>query len=407
MKAISSVYGKIRRLLLIIPSDGKRTFDEGNIRERFGKLFQALSDRVAFVVLGDFTFGESEREGKRVQGLIPSRLSLSDQKQIQLDVVDLSLFPEIIRGADDNFPNHWAQDPFCTLSEPGGSTLLLEPFQFAHRANQVIAEHLSDGLGLNLRSTRYFLEGGNILVGDDYMLVGRNLLLKNAEKYCPNESLENAQLWLEAEFRRLFGMDHIFWIGNENPVQYPGNLLNAGAEKSQPLFHLDLFVTLGGPSTETPGAELVFVGQVMDADLKDAKNESQKTAFGMLKTALDEVANQITTYTDSLHGPEFEVVRLPMKIGFGQTDMVIYSYNNCLVEVYRNVKKVYLPEYSLESAHDPEGSICGCVTCQAERKFSARGFRVIFVSGSFQQYAKAQGSLHCLTKVLQRENKSY
>jgi hypothetical protein len=236
------------------------------------------------------------------------------------------------------------------------------------------------------------------------MLVGRNTFEKNRLVFCPNASLEDASALLENEFRRLFGVDHVYWIGCEQSINYETEL-NPGEQALQPLFHLDLFVTLAGPSNDKHGRELIFVAEVRDEELQRFEGNDRRD-LKVLRERLNEVERQIKSISKEVHGPEFEVARLPLGLKHGRKGPLIFSLNNCLVEVYRNVRKIYLPKYTPPDNHHSDADQCGCYQCISDSRLRAREFKVIEVDGSFDHYAPGEGSLHCMTKVLKRENKS-
>ena len=61
---------------------------------------------------------------------------------------------------------------------------------------------------------------------------------------------------------------------------------------------------------------------------------------------LDDVADFFKHEVQNAPGPNFEVIRLPMEIVIeaGQAPH-LRSYNNCLIESYDRVRKVYLPRF--------------------------------------------------------------
>ena len=96
----------------------------------------------------------------------------------------------------------------------------------------------------------------------------------------------------------------------------------------------------------------------------------------------------------------FRVIDLPIFF----YDRATFSWNNALVEVYGDHKRVYLPSYRCD--HDPEqlNPSFEILEAQVEAIYAGQGFAVVwFRNGRFwRTLARHGGSLHCAVKVMAR-----
>ena len=390
MKATSSVYGKIEEILIAIEGE-KEGLKAEDIKKQFGLVISAFRDRQEIVCLGNFAEGESVTQALGAHLLKPVCTEYGEQH------------------------DEWVQDPFCVLSGPEGVTTLLEPYFFEKINNRFLAEQLSHGHGTLIRSTRFHLEGGNILVGDDYMLVGMDCAEENRVKVFGGKiDLEEACEKLTKDFRELFGVNYVIWIGSKSPLTNPLKM-PMGPHLLQPIFHIDMFLTLGGKSNSEKhqGDELVFVADIhfnpsevnpYDDVKGHEENDPRFVHLNEFKNSLDETARYLEEYHLNQPGPQFHVKRLPMQVILSeQEETTVYSYNNCLVEYYHGIRRAYLPQFRLLE-HNGENPRCECSHCRARKAFEGLGFRVTFVDDTFDQRAKLRGGLHCITKVLRRSH---
>lgn len=399
-RAISSVYGRIEELAIAM----KGEVNERLVARSFTKMFQAFNDRTRIVVLGKFSEDLRNDPEQAIKAVLKN-CYIDDRHGVVL--VD-ACHPQQTGALTD-----WIEDPFVVLQSTDGNVTLLEPFLFEQTKGHLMAEQFSNGLSTLIRSTRFHLEGGNILVGDDFAVVGKDLLMRNMVAFRSNhKSDQEAELWIGEKFRELLGVNYIIWCGLESPTLNKLGL-SIGKEAMQPLFHIDLFVTLGGKSRGPgrEGDELVFVAQIdtdgkrVDKYVKGLPRNEQDKRWSYLKTLakqLDEIKDLFEHYHENNFGPRFHVVRIPIQIEFppeGEKPLVL-SYNNCLVEYYDGIRRAYLPDFEIP---EHKGSDCGgCARCFTHNKFQGLGFRITWVEASFHSKAKEHGALNCMTKVLKR-----
>ncbi|MCP5119387.1 MAG: hypothetical protein GY953_51960, partial [bacterium] len=129
----------------------------------------------------------------------------------------------------------WAQDGYCCLQSDDGRTVLLEPLAFNRGGDHFVAEQVAAETNMEAEVTKYYIEGGNILAGDNYLLVGKDYLEYNQQQTGESEAE------LTQSFRDLFGVEHVIWLGLDQAVQFPIYVYEG---RYQPIFHIDMYITL-------------------------------------------------------------------------------------------------------------------------------------------------------------------
>ena len=115
------------------------------------------------------------------------------------------------------------------------------------------------------------------------------------------------------------------------------------------------------------------------------------------RSGLDAVADHLATLG-------YAVERLPL-LPFSNTLLTKaahYTYNNCLVEVWRAPdgsvqRRVTRPAYATKS-----NEALTVLDEDAARVWEGLGFTVTFAPGEFARVSELFGSLRCMTKVLER-----
>ncbi len=399
--ALSSVYGKISQILVTYPGDASEiTADD--IYERYGQLFEAFGDRVVFLVLANFE--GNPKEFNQVQNIAKEEFAKALKRSHLYPSPHLIHLPAPLargwkeRGKNNYNHSEYVQDRFWLLRGAQGEGALLEPYRTlelgkgrGQEKNGMVAEQVASATGFLIRPSSVYFEGGNLLVGDDYALIGKETWLQNQELYGP----ELDQGTFTTKMKELLGIRYLVWIGEEGQPKL--NIqVDQGRFNCQPFFHLDLFLTLGGKDSD--GDELIFLGKIRP-DQVDGCNEEEEAELVRLNGQLDEVEAELRKYGREIPGPRFEVWRLPiggkMERGLdGKRRFTPYSYNNALVEWFHGVRRIFLPSYP------------GCEKNEQEIRETlvGLGFKVTFIRNAFDQYARQGASLNCITKVLQRSS---
>ncbi len=75
----------------------------------------------------------------------------------------------------------WARDPFLVRETTTAASSLVEPIEFHRAADALLADILDDGLDVDIVQSPLAIEGGNILVGEDYVVVGGDTLFRTLD----------------------------------------------------------------------------------------------------------------------------------------------------------------------------------------------------------------------------------
>ena len=393
LRPVSSVYGRIDEILLTYPNkEGALTKEK--ILKHYGGIFEAFGNRVKFVILASFADGEDTHHVKKLfEEALRESKAFSTKHVIHLEanyVPETKIRPHKM----------WAQDPYFILQDPFGEPVFLEPYYFPRKAEQLIAEQVSAYADYLMRAIRYDFEGGNLLAGDDYLLAGRDILEINLKKYYPKtkEGRRMGISQIETDLKRIFGVKYLYWVGEEQAINFKELVVRQNETECQPFFHLDLYLTLGGKDKE--GKEIIYVAALQDPSNLQVLSKNTQKDFHQLKTMLDRTAAYFETVHTIAKGPGFFVRRLPMEAIIAEGVLRVHSYNNCLIECYGDTKNVYLPKYHDLGPRSQKTQF----HCQemARKAFSSSGYNVVFVDGRFKSLAKKAGSLHCIAKVLRR-----
>jgi agmatine/peptidylarginine deiminase len=381
--ALSSVYGKIGQILLSFPGEQEQVKAAMVIR-RYKAMFEAFGDRVDFIIMGNFG---------------------DEAEKIKQELEDEGLRPTLIntpwncrksKGGTTSAHGEFIADPFVMMVSPTGDPILLEQYWDQECKNAFLAEQFADDMRVPILPTRYAIEGGNILVGDDYALVGRNLLARNRNLHHPGLDMSAAEKKITAEFCRVLGMRDVYFLGEDTEISFAKTAYPEHPEALQPFFHLDLYVTLAGHNKA--GDEIVLLAEIDLPSVSKDLTPSQRSILNQLNSSLKAVKDQLVKISEECFGPKFAIEEIPMSGVFrtntkGEDIFVPYSYNNAQVEWWHGISRIYLPHYPGKEALEN----------RLRENLPGLGFgRLTFVEHDFEDYAKQNGSLHCLTKVLRR-----
>lgn len=384
-KPISSVYGEITRMLLTYPEQINLPNDI--TLQRYKGIFESLGANIEYIILAHRNTHESIRQTAIHAGLDPD----TNLKLISA----FSLHPAFVRRIlshvsgnvyqcelDNSWHSIWAQDGYCCLKKDTGETVLIEPLDFARGGDNFVADQIAAETNIEIEITKYHLEGGNVLAGDDYIIVGKDYLHHN-ERITGESHTE-----ITNGFKKLFGVSEIIWLGFESPLRFP---IDVPQGTYQPIFHIDMYVTLGGKTVE--GKELVFVG---DPELAK-KILGQPAPSAEIIQAFNKTAEFFESYSDDI---EFEVVRLPLDLwDVTPKSGTFLTYNNCLIESFDNARNVYLPAYASVA---PGSLNRRRLDEKAAQVFQDAGFATKLLTGAYEELCKRGGSIHCITKALDR-----
>jgi hypothetical protein len=297
----------------------------------------------------------------------------------------------------------WAEDGYAAVTD-GGITYLVEPFSFPRYGDSLIADFVANASPMLERTQApLYFQGGNIVIGDDFVLLGADYPAASL-RYVGTVLLPEAGESPAAMVRRLYGeyLDpdrRLLYVGSTLPVpaQQTRRFSRDGAEWTeylyvgnqagtlQPIFHIDMFISLAGRGAD--GRYRVLVGDPRAA----AELLGVPLAAHAMAAVFDDIAAVLTRQG-------FDVIRNPLPLAYlddtERLERLWYfaTSNNALVAD----GTVYLPTYGhgawpeLAATDQRNGEI-----------WAGLGYQVRFLA-DFHPFAENLGAVHCIKKYLAR-----
>jgi agmatine/peptidylarginine deiminase len=287
----------------------------------------------------------------------------------------------------------WSQDVFCIATSSKGDKYIMQPNQFNRQSDDLLPQIISTKCSYKLKKLNLFFQGGNIIVGDNFWLVGGNDVMsidssknKNLNKTIIYQYKENLDFFkelipiystkkIQAESTKKILINGDIWTEIKNY----GNNLNS----VQPIFHIDMFITLLGRTDS--GTFKVLVG------------DSNMSNFGLSSKLITPHLNEIfDDIAEFLKNKKFEVVRNPLPyIKFDDKKNKIRkwyyaTYNNVFMN--QNTKTVILPTY-----HCKDYEHLKSIDEYNIGLWKEMGFNVKKIN-NFHKFTKNYGAINCIIK---------
>lgn len=424
---ISSIYGCLKTMILFFPiaqeydKEPKRLYVEF-IKELMSR-FTGPERSFILIVENDLTLSDSLRRGLH-------KYAAKGGNTIQIVPV--------------SYPNRmlsiWARDCMWVRTRKVNTEQveieLVQPKEQVRNQDiakvlRVALEPLSVGRQpswlLEYVRSPFSFEGGNILVGD-VILMGLHGMGRN--NYFSAEEL--GQWWGRPVV--LFDIDcqdfERFWRNQyQTSDGFFCNFL--GASSRQPLFHIDLFISLAGRNAK--GEEIYVIGEPecgfsLENCPSDVDHHVQtiiQTTRRLINALIDQLKEQLKAL-----GRSCQIIRNPLVLSYYDSYdkrkkiktrcFAFATWNNVLTEVYANpedpnqmVKRVVLPSYGYDSDYSDRPSNYNKVPYGSwkhmnyydkanERIWKDLGFEVIVLERNFHSFAKDLGALNCLVNGIER-----
>lgn len=446
MRPLSSIYGKIKSLLITYPGTSKTSFVK-----TYKGLIDSLDDDVQIVFFG---YKKVIAKGPDNKDLLKVKVGFVNEVYSLVDDIGLSARSNLVvieprldytnlcsKSERNSRHSQWAQDPFW-VQKGKEIDLLIEPLDINDIlklrkpfADSFVADHLaaSNKLNLGLKSTPYQLQGGNLQCGsfwttDDtgkqvelpFMVMGNwdfenNVtrefvnaaeLVGTVEKTMPtNLSISKR---VNDNFKQLFGVDQLLY--SPSIFSTSMRVMNGSAiTNEQPFGHLDQYMNFAGTDPKT-GKELVLIG---DLEAGAAYFENTDGLMVPHPRVVASLNNTVAWFKQQTLADEeaFEVLRVPMVLMERSGVELLVTFNSCFVEHYADadgslVKRVYLPRYSNDKdrvAIQYQKQLLSIEQDVEAFYLQQLGYdQVSFIEGDFTVKATKRGSLHCIAKVLDR-----
>ncbi len=373
-RLIPAAEGRIDHLLLTVPRywdpQGVEVVDPW-LRDHVYAIIGHLGGKVLYTIVCQFEQQEVVRRWFRELDI--------DERQLQLV---LSKYDYLV----------WAQDAYIALETEQSEPALCEGVLFVREEDMAIADDVAAQTDVRLLHSILEFQGGNFLGGTDVHLMGRDYVAGNVGRW----RLETPEHVVQ-EFERLLGGE-IMVIGLDEMIpesERRGTITG----NWQPLFHIDMYITRTGVQRDS--REVVLVGSPRAA----RKILGQSERPGDQDLYYDQAAEQ-------LEHMGFEVDRIPLlpvreaPLDWPEQDYVL-TWNNVVLHEDLDApeperRRVLLPTFAdCKNRLGVDQAIRETLDAAAIKIWEDLGFYVLLVD-RMEDLAYAAGSVHCITKVLQR-----
>ena len=389
---VSSAHGRINKILLTIALKIARDDDpiKRFLKIQFTQLLTALGKEREYVILCP------PNEIEEIKTLIP----WSDHDNIEFNFTAFKI-------------TYWSQDPYIAFqrNHPQDPN---KAYQAALIYGSIFNRYDDQSIPLDLCAqskdiitipTNLFFQGGNLLISDEFVLMGKDYLVKN----CGRPAIECADFQQVVNTFSDYFQKKVIPIGLPTPIPDDARKNKHYGGIFQPIYHIDLFISVIGVKHES-GKEILLIGRLNKAkeilatngiDLPDSHFTGDEY-FARIQSELEK--------TNLFHLIEVPLFR-PKSFRFRNMDLFYYNtYNNAQVENYKRssggevIQRVILPQYSQSEGLEidaEENQIRVVLDKAAVEIWESLGFEVIPVQ-SMEFWAMLGGSVHCMTKVLSR-----
>jgi hypothetical protein len=416
----STWQGRIEQILFAFPA---WAVDEPESATAYRSVIEALRPGTEFVVVHSASARDTVEEWFRSAG--------------HTDTATYVPLPDYVSFTD------WAEDAYVALADAIDDTrYLMEPWEFQRAGDALIADAVEEFTGIRASQAPLIFQGGNCLIGDDFWLLGTDYfadsiaLLRRGR--APVQLPDGADVG--AAVRRLFH-DYIdagrrlILLGTRKPIAVPDfrgrregdeyflDLPSGGTGAFQPIFHIDMFVTLVGREDDR---FVVLVGDPAQADELlgstspyDLREVYDQLAAALAAAGFDVRRNPLVhrstpaqrlsladlrAIADQEQDPALtQAVRELAAAGATDDTSVTVrewhhvTWNNCLVENSAAAgRHVYLPTFG----HGDDSDLA-VIDRHMTELWEGFGFEVHLLA-DFNSFARRQGVVHCIKKYLRR-----
>jgi hypothetical protein len=386
-RLVSDAHGRLEHVLLCFPREANLL---PSYATAYAALFAGLPPAVRFTVIASIDSVEAVR----------ALLTSAGRQNASVVVA-----PEGTRFTV------WAQDASVAVEDGNDVPCLVQPRHFERGCDGELPGLLAAEGRVRTRRVGLSFHGGHFLVGDDFVLVGRDCLDATIAALTergdtashPDPDSFGARVFGELDATRRF-----IFVGTdlELPPERWETVLDGDVERldiahgatdaQYGLDHLDMFISLAGRGED--GRYRLLVGSLQLAD----ELLGRATTGESLAAIFDDIAAQLAR-------AGFEVIRNPLPLTYGDgiraVDGVhrevrihyLASANNCLVQIDDDGERaVWLPTYG----HGGWSELA-VIDAENRRIWERLGFTVTELP-SFHGFAQRKGALHCIAKDLSR-----
>jgi len=314
----------------------------------------------------------------------------------------------------------WAEDPYLVNIDKDQNVWLVEPSELVRGADRYLADIVveSGTPGLKRRASPLFFRGGNTLVGDKFILIGGDTLDAcwasvfdpEAGPRQPSDIFDHTKdirKFIDNQFKQQLDWDRPFIaVGSNRQIQgeilceefdndgeswtqtlYSGNSKGT----TQPIFHIDMFVSLVGPDPDSKKKFHLFVG--------DPRLAADILCMDLPDHALASVFDDIA---ENLKNSGFRVTRNPLPLTYADDPKSrhrLWYYatsNNVMMQSTPTSKIVWMPTYGHGIWNELAKTDAANTKLWNEAGYEVRPL------GDFHPVAENLGAMHCIKKYLAR-----
>jgi hypothetical protein len=402
-RLVSSAHGPIRKILLWYGTSLENTFKP---KSTYEDLLRLLPKTTEVLIAAHPDVAEEAEE-------VASRQRPDSQTTI-------------IRTPDWLTYTVWAEDAFVVVEDVGVDppvTFLLEPQIFPRAGDIAMADHIAQSTGLQATQLPLVFQGGNVLIGDDFVLIGRDYLDETIaetldsgriEGFPYDGSLKQQEAFITDLFQRTMDPEKTFhFLGTPAGERLPNSIIeidrqpwlenvNAGVGSRQPIFHIDMFISLVGRGNDRRYMVLVGDPKLANSILgtpavpHDLQSEFDAIAAQLSDLGFDVERNPLPyIYADDPRPVMVETNSGPTRVE-GRRTWYHPTSNNCLVQIVGDKRDVWLPTYG----HGNQEALRKTDDANKET-WERHGFEVHQL-GDFHPFAVRLGALHCIKKYIAR-----
>ena len=415
---ISSCAGSIDRILLCLPN---RMIGDPTLVPGYRSVISALRVGTRFIVVHNESGRATVETWCAEAGHPPEN-------------VELVPMPDFVQLTD------WAEDAYVSLTDASdGSGYLMEPWSFLRSGDALIADAVEEHTDIAASSAPVIFQGGNCLVGDDFWLMGADYFAdtlsllregrppvsvpRGADEQEFARSLYSTYVDAERELI-LVGMRRPIalreWVGEHRDGTFLLHSAADGAGTYQPIFHIDMFITLIGRNQDGTFEVLVGDPRLAEERLGSRSPFALPEAYDAIARDLQErgfaVSRNPLVHRETAGGtfplaelqqlaPESMLPALAELTRAGATpDTPVelrswhhITWNNCLVENSEETgRHIYLPTFG----HGRNADLAP-LDQDMQALWQQRGFEVHPLA-DFNEFAARQGVVHCIKKYIAR-----
>jgi hypothetical protein len=338
----------------------------------------------------------------------------------------------------------WAEDGYVALLDATDQMpYLMEPWDFQRAGDALIADAVEEYAGIRAAQAPLIFQGGNCLIGDDFWLLGADyfadslaLLQGRRPPVTLPDAVDPGAALVQLFSDYVDGGRALTLVGTRKPIPVPQfrgrregdryflDLPSGGTGAFQPIFHIDMFLTLvgrrddgrftvlvGDPAkadellgTTSPYA-LVAVYDQLAGDLAAAGFDVRRTplvhrpTLGQTLSLADirAIAQREKSAALAAAARELATAGATDDTGVVVRDWHHVTWNNCLVENGDDAgRHVYLPTFG-----HGENADLAVLDQQTTTVWEDLGFEVHALA-DFNSFARRQGVVHCIKKYLRR-----